>query len=68
MRPFNEPPGGVPDLEIRGACVACGGTLSVRLRPVFSRCVCRRCGYWAWARVDYESDGVRLEHTAVCDA
>jgi hypothetical protein len=69
MRPVHhEPQGEIPDLELRGACIACGGDLSVRLRPGASRCVCRRCGGWAWVVVEYADDGVQLAQGTSNDA
>jgi hypothetical protein len=68
MRAGDDPLSEIPDLEIRGACIACGGTLSVRLRPILSRCVCRHCGCWEWAQVQYEPEGVQLQHRTACDA
>lgn len=64
----HDPQGEVPDLELRGACIACGGDLSVRLRPGGSRCVCRRCGGWAMVVVEYEEGSVQLAQGAALEA
>jgi hypothetical protein len=72
MRTAREDPLGpsseIPDLELRGACVACGGDLSVRLRPEASRSVCRGCGCFAWVLVEYERDRLQLEPRSAGDA
>jgi hypothetical protein len=53
-----------PDLELAGGCLACGGVLSIRVRPGSSRSVCRRCGWWSSPRLVREEDGVHVRHPA----
>ncbi len=66
MRSHQAAPAGVPDflhppdLELAGACLACGGDLSVRLRDGAARGVCRGCGGWSTPLVEREPDGVRV--------
>jgi hypothetical protein len=54
-------PPAVPDLELRGACVACGGDLSIRLGRDRARSVCRSCGLWTCPRIEFAEDAVELE-------
>lgn len=53
-----------PDLELAGGCLACGGALSVRLRPGSVRGVCRACGWWSRPHLVREPDGVHVHHRA----
>jgi hypothetical protein len=53
-----------PDLELAGACLACGGVLSIRVRPGSSRSVCRECGWWSSPHLIQEEDGVHVRHPA----
>jgi len=64
MRPVHEPSGELPDLELRSACIGCGGDLSIRLRPGTCRSVCRSCGGWGWARVEYGTEGVEVRQAS----
>jgi hypothetical protein len=57
-----------PDLELAGGCLACGGVLSVRVRPGSSRAVCRSCGWWSSPLLVQEEDGLRLRHPAAGEA
>jgi hypothetical protein len=50
----------IPDLELSGACLACGGDLSLRLRDGAARGVCRGCGGWTCPRVEREEHGVKV--------
>jgi hypothetical protein len=50
----------LPDLELAGACLACGGDLSVRLRDRRAHGVCRGCGGWTTPQVEREPDGLRV--------
>jgi len=51
-----------PDLELAGACLACGGALSIRLRPGTSRSICRGCGWWSRPHLVQEEDGLHIRH------
>jgi len=53
-----------PDLELTGGCLACGGDLSVRLRPGSSRGVCRACGCWSSPHLIRSDDGLHIRHLA----
>lgn len=57
-----------PDLEIAGGCLACGGSLSIRVRPGSSRSVCRGCGWWSNPLLSREEDGLHVRLQAGAEA
>lgn len=52
-----------PDLELAGGCLACGGVLSIRVRPGSARSVCRTCGAWSSPHLAQDEEGLHVRQT-----
>ena len=48
------------DFDLQHGCVACGGTLAVRVTPGAARAVCRACGSFSTMRLVRDEDGVSV--------
>lgn len=68
MRPVEQPSAETPDLELAGSCLACGGDLSVRVRPGSARSVCRGCGAWTTPQLSRQDGEVHMVQSAGAQA
>jgi transcription elongation factor Elf1 len=48
------------EFELQHGCLACGGTLVVRVTPGVARAVCRSCRTFSAMRVVASEDGVSI--------
>jgi hypothetical protein len=48
------------DFDLQNGCVACGGTLAIRVTPGVAHGVCRACGSFSSMRLVTGDDGVSL--------
>jgi hypothetical protein len=68
MRRVEQPAVEAPDLELAASCVACGGDLSVRVRPGSARSVCRGCGAWSAPQLSHHDGELHMVQAAGAQA
>ncbi|HET7754837.1 MAG TPA: hypothetical protein VFK85_13090 [Anaeromyxobacteraceae bacterium] len=55
------------DFDLQDGCVACGGTLAIRVTPGAARAVCRSCRTFQTMRIVAGEDGLEIvNRTANC--